>query len=393
MTSPTSIQELEPNVVLIETGEQKFILVGTAHVSEQSAELVENIIRRFSPEVVCLELDAARLQMLTDPDGWKKTDIFQVIRSGRGYLLIAQLILASFQKRVASRLGTKPGDEMRRALSVCKELSIPTKMVDREIKITLKRTWRRCGWRDSFRLLFSLAGSSGSTEEITEETIERLKDRDLLNELVDELSKTLPSIKDTLIDERDSYMAAKLGSEKAPTVLAVVGAGHLKGMSRKVGLPIDIAPLEVIPPASLLSRIVGYLIPVSILVVIILGFFSSGKAAGVHMIVSWIAVTGTLSALGAVAALAHPFSILTAFAAAPITTLHPLLAAGWFAALVEACMRRPQVEDFETISEDVTSFKGILRNRISRVLLVFVTCNAGAAIGAIIGVGALVSNL
>lgn len=392
MSRARSIQELEPNVVLVETETQKFYLVGTAHVSEKSAELVEETIRRYKPDAVCLELDAARLQMLTDPDGWKKTDIFQVIRSGRGYLLIAQLVLSSFQKRVASRLGTKPGDEMRRALAVSAELGIPTRMIDREIKITLKRAWRRCGWWDSFRLLFSLIGSGGSTEEITEETIEKLKDRDLLNELVDELSKTLPSIKETLIDERDSYMAAKLSAETAPSAVAVIGAGHLKGMSRKIGAGIDEAALDIVPPPSLFSKAIGYLIP-GLLIALIVGGFFSGKSVGMNMVLWWILVTGTLSALGALAALAHPLSILTAFLAAPVTTLHPLLAAGWFAAMVEACIRRPQVEDFETISEDVTTFRGILRNRISKVLLVFVTANAGAALGAVLGVGTLVSKL
>ena len=393
MTRAKSIHELEPNLILVETDRQKFYLVGTAHVSEQSAQLVETSIRRLKPDLVCLELDQSRLQMLNDPDAWKKTDIFQVIRSGRTYLLIAQLVLSSFQKRVASRLGTKPGDEMRRALSVCAELGTPTRMIDREIKITLKRTWRRCGWWDSVRLLFSLVGSSGSTEQITEETIEKLKDRDLLNDLVDELSKTLPSIKETLIDERDSYMAGKLSAESSASILAVVGAGHLKGLSRKVGAAIDLAELDQIPPPSVASRAIGYLIPLLILLVFIGGFFFSSGATGMNMVLSWILVTGTLSALGALAALAHPLTILTSFLAAPITTLHPLLAAGWFAALVEACIRRPQVEDFETIADDVTSFRGILRNRISKVLLVFVTTNLGAAVGAVIGVGTLFSKL
>lgn len=379
------IAELEPNVDIITFGERKIYLIGTAHVSKTSAELVRRTIEEIRPDVVCVELCEPRLESLQQPERWRETDIFQVVRRGRAYVLLSQLLLASFQKRLAEKLDVRPGEEMREAVSLSQEHNIRLEVVDREIRTTLKRAWAEAGLWSLLKLSYGLVASVFSKDEISEEQIEELKSSDALTVMMNEFAEYLPGVKDVLIDERDKYMAAKIYASGGSNVVAVVGAGHVPGILRTLGTDVDLASLETIPPGNKALRAISWGIPLSILAAFIYGFYYSGVDTSMQMISAWVIANGSLAALGALVALAHPLTIVTAFIAAPITSLSPAVAAGWAAGLVEAMVRKPRVKDLETIADDVSTVRGFWSNRLSKVLLVMMLANLGSAAGTLIG--------
>jgi pheromone shutdown-related protein TraB len=388
-----TITQLSENVLEIRLSDKTVILVGTAHVSRQSAELVEKTIDEIKPDTICVELCDKRLSALQNPAPWQDTDIFNVIKSGRSYVLMAQLVLAAFQKKLAKQFGIQPGQEMRQALEAAKKYSIHVEAVDRDIRTTLRRAWAKASYWSIGRLLFSLVGSLSSSHDIKEEDIEAMKSGDALTALLAEFSEYLPDIKEPLIDERDKYLAAKIAACPGNKVVAVVGAGHVPGIKEWIGKEIDLESLDVVPPPSNMTKLISWSVPVSILLLFIVGFQHSGAETSVEMAKVWILATGSLAALGTALALAHPLSILAAFIAAPITTLNPALAAGWVAGLVEAYVRKPRVKDFETIADDLSSVKGLWKNQVSKILLVVAFANLGAMAGMFIGAGGMLSLL
>lgn len=375
---------IEPNVDLVEIGGKKIYLVGTAHVSKASADLVESVIRRYHPTTVCIELCESRFKTIKNPEIWKNTDLFEVIKSGKAYVLMAQLALASFQKRLAKEFGVKPGEEMHRAISLAEEIGAEIYLVDRDVKTTLKRAWSKASFWSLWGIIISLVASAFSKNDITEDEIEKLKNTDALTAMMGEFSDRLPGVKTALIDERDNYMASKIAEAPGETIVAVLGAGHIPGMSKVFGDKIDRQALEVIPPPSLGIKIVSWGIPALILLIFALGVIYSDTATGIEMLKIWVVVNGSLSALGALIALAHPLTVLTAFVAAPITSLNPTIAAGWFAGLSEALLRKPRVKDLETVADDISSVRGLWRNRVTKILLVMVFANLGSMAGTFI---------
>lgn len=391
---PTAeISPFKDNVDLVRIGEKTIYLVGTAHISQKSTELAEEIIREVKPDSVAIELCEPRFQSLKDPDRWKKTDVVSVIRAGKTYVLMAQLLLAGFQKKLGNQLNIKPGAEMLRAATVAEELGCKVIFADREIRTTLKRTWGALGLRSMFRLLFAMGNGVLSDQAISEEEIERMKGSDALHELMREFSEKLPEVRRTLIDERDQYLAAKVQSAPGNTIVAVVGAGHVPGMKLLFGQPIDVAPLETLPPKKLLTKIIGWTMPSIVIGLILWGFFQSGAVASAQMISAWFWINGLFAALGAALALPHPLTILSAFVSAPFTSINPFIASGWVAGLVEAMLRKPLVSDFENIADDVVTLKGIWSNRVSRILLVVALTNIFGSLGALFGIGWISSML
>lgn len=386
------ITQIEPNVDLVEINGRKIYLVGTAHVSQSSVELVENIIRRYEPDTVCVELCESRAQAMKNPDRWQETDIFKVIRAGKAYVLLAQLVLSSFQKRIARQLGIQPGEEMRRAMETAEALGIAVAYSDREVRTTLKRAWAKAGFWSLTRLSCSLMLSLFVSEEVTEAEIEELKTGDMLSEMMAEFSGYLPGVKEVLIDERDKYLSAKVLEADGDTVVAVVGAGHIPGMKQNIGQTIDLYPLEEVPTRSWTLRAVAWGIPLVIIAMFICGFFFADTQTGVEMLSAWIVINGSLSALGALLALAHPLTIITAFVVAPITSLNPTIAAGWVCGLVEALLKKPRVKDFQTIADDITTLKGFWTNRVTKILLVTALANLGSIVGSFVG-GAKLGSL
>lgn len=387
------ISAIEPNVDLIQTGGRSFYIVGTAHVSEHSADLVEKTIREKSPATVCLELCQSRHEALSNPERWKQTDIFSVIKSGRAYVLMAQLALSTFQRQLAREFRIRPGEEMHRAMSVCDELGTEIALVDRDVRITLKRAWAKAGFWSSIKMLFSMLLSMFNAKEITQQDIEKLKQGDELTLMIDEFSGALPGIKTALIDERDAYLASKILATSGDTVVAVVGAAHVPGIKRLFGSPVDIEQLEVLPPPKKMFKIIGWGIPVVIVGLVIAGFITSGRETSEQMVIAWVLANGIAASIGTIIALAHPLTIVTAFVAAPLTSLNPTIAAGWVCGLVEAYLRKPRVLDLENIADDMTTLRGIWSNRVVKILLVVVLANLGSSIGTFIGVGWVVSLL
>ncbi len=358
-------------------------LIGTAHISKTSAETVKNFIVEEKPDSVCVELCQSRYQSLTDPDKWKNTDIITLIKQKKTLLLLVNLILSAFQKRLASKLGLNPGQEMIEAINAAKENNINLVLADRDIQITFTRIWKKLGFFGKLKLFFMLILSIFSNEEITEEEIEKLKSEDVLTAALNELAVSFPRLKSTLIDERDQYLAEKIKNAPGNRIVAVVGAGHIPGIKEEIHKEHDLTALTFIPKSSPWLKWIFWGIPIAIIILII-STFRVSTPSGVEQLLQWTIWHGTLAALGAIIATAHPLAILTAFLAAPFTSLNPLLAAGWFAGIVEALVKKPKVEDFENLGSIVT-FGDFFRNRITKILLVVALANLGSSLGTFIG--------
>src|SRR3972149_10494485 len=379
------IKQEEKNVHCLNYDGKEIIIIGTAHISKESSYLVERVTTDEKPDTVCVELCPMRFEALKQKDQWKDTDIVRVIREKRTSLLLTQLLLASLQKKIAQKFNINPGEDMLRAVAKAEELKSKIVLADREIRVTLLRTWRRMRFISKVKLLPEMILSLFITEDITEEDIEKLKQQDALEIAMRAISDKLPEVKTTLIDERDQYMAHAIGRAPGRKIVAVMGAGHVAGVMNNLGRAIDIKPLLEIPPASPWLRIIAWAFPLFIIGIFIAGFFLSGPRASMNMILGWSAVTASFSGLGALVLLAHPLTIIASAVVAPIATLHPLIATGWVAALTEATLRKPRVADFLNLPEDITSLRGFLRNKITRILLLFNIVNLTTAIGVAVG--------
>jgi len=374
----------EENITRIHLEDKEVILIGTAHVSRKSAEQVKEVIESEQPDVVCVELDEQRYNAIRDENKWKKMDIFQVIKEKKATLLLINLVISSFQKRMAKQFGIKPGQEMIQGIESAENVGAKLVLADRDIQITFARIWHGLGFMGKVNLLMQIAASIFQNETITEEELEKMKSQDMLDTMLNEFTSAFPRLKVPLIDERDRYLAQKIKDAPGKKVVAVLGAAHIPGVIREIDHHHDLEALEARPPKSKLPKLMGWAIPLLILAMIAYTFFTN-PSAGTQQTISWVLWNGSLSAIGAALALAHPLAIITAFIAAPITSLHPLLAAGWFSGIVQAFMRRPSVSDFERLSEDVYSAKGLWNNKVSRILLVVVLTNLGSVLGTVIG--------
>ncbi|HPA00358.1 MAG: TraB/GumN family protein [Mesotoga sp.] len=364
--------------------DKELIIIGTAHVSKNSAEEVKAIIEEEKPDSVAIELCNSRYQSIQDQDKWKKTDIAKVVKEKKSFLLLANLILSSYQKRMAKQIGIQAGQEMLQAIESAKETGAELVLADRDIQVTFARIWGNLGFWGKTKLFFTLVLSIFSDEKITEEDLEKMKSGDMLTSALSELAKSFPQLKESLIDERDKYLAQKIKTAPGKKVVAVVGAGHVPGLKEAIKEDQDLVALTKIPPKKKTGKIIGWTISIAIIALIVSTLIVN-RDAGFDQILSWILWNGSLSALGTLIAFGHPLSILTAFFVAPVSSLNPLLAAGWFAGLVEAIVRKPKVSDFENLNEDVNSFKGFWRNRVTKILLIVVFANVGSSVGTFIG--------
>ncbi|GAA0445433.1 TraB/GumN family protein [Virgibacillus sp. AGTR] len=374
----------EENITRIHIGNKEYILIGTAHVSKHSAEQVKNVIEAEKPDAVCVELDEQRFQSVQDGNSWREMDIFKVIKEKKATLLLMNLAISSFQKRMAKQFGINPGQEMIQGIKSAEENDAKLVLADRNIQITFSRIWHNIGLKGKAILLTQVIASIFSRESISEEELEKMKTQDTINTILQEFTDTFPKLKEPLIDERDQYLAQKIKDAPGNKVVAVLGAAHVPGIKEEIKREHNLQKLAEIPPKSKIPKIIGWSIPVLILAIIAYTFFAN-PAAGWEQTLSWVIWNGSLSAIGALIAFGHPLTILTAFLVAPLTSLNPLLAAGWFAGFVQAYIRRPHVRDFETLSEDVFTVKGFWRNKVTRVLLIVVLANLGSSLGTFIG--------
>ena len=381
------------NVHEILIDEKQILLIGTAHISQSSVDEVNEVIEQEKPDTVCIELCASRHQAMMDKDQWKNMDIFKVVREGKSFLLFANLIMTAFQKRLGSQLGVKPGAEMLAAAEASERVNSELLLADRDVKITLQRTWRGMPFWGRMKVLSQLLASLFIREEISKEEIEKLKESDALSEAMQMLTDQSPDMKRILIDERDQFMAEKIRQAPGKRIVAVVGAGHVKGLTGELEREHNLAELETVPPPGKLGIWLKWGIPTLIVGLIGYGFFAVDPDVSIEMIQRWFLINGTLSAIGTAIAFGHPITIATAFVAAPFTSLNPAVAAGWVAGLVEAFLRKPQVRDFENLADDITHLRGFWQNNITRILLVVMFANLGSAIGTFAGGFAIASLL
>jgi len=387
------INENSKAVHHLEIDDKQVILIGTAHVSRESAQQVRQLIQEENPDTVCVELCQSRYQSIRQKERWQETDIVKIIKEKKSFLLLSNLLLASFQKRIARKLDIKPGQEMITAVETAEEMDAEIHLADRDIRTTLSRTWRAMGLWSKIKLLFQLVLSLGEVDEIKEEDIEKMKNEDVLETLLAEVGKSLPVLKDILIDERDQYLAKKIRTAPGQKIVAVVGAGHVPGIKKYWNTDIDIQALEQLPPKSHIAGVLKWFIPGAIMAMFIAGFFYGGTQAGKDMIIWWIAANAILAGIGAMIALAHPITIVSSMLAAPLTSLNPMIAAGWVSGLVEAFSRKPKVKDLEKLPEDILSVRGFWRNKVTRILLVVVFTNLGSSIGTFVAFPVIVKLL
>ena len=398
-------------IITLEDSETKnpleVVLIGTAHVSRESIDEVNGIIREEKPDLICVELDKSRYASITQKESWENLNMVKVFKEGKGFLLMANLVLAGFQRRMGAELGIKPGDEMKAALDTAGELGIPHALCDREVQITLRRAWASCGLWNKSKLLASLIASAFSTEKLSAQEIEDLKKQSELDGMMDELASYLPEVKETLIDERDQFLAAKiwssarelLSANMAKRVVAVVGAGHMTGIKNHLEKiasrekTADVSNFNTIPSRGIFSKVLPFLIPIVIIALIAFGFMRGGAELSFSMLRTYILWNGSMAALGAIIALAHPLAILFAFIAAPITTITPFIGVGIFSGVIQASFKKPRVIDAQTLIDDVGNLKGLYRNRITRALVVFFLTQLGGVAGTFITIPALAAGL
>jgi pheromone shutdown-related protein TraB len=366
----------------------RYTLLGTAHVSRASVEAVRSHLEGGEFDAVAVELCESRHKALTDAGAWREMNLFSIIREGKAGMMMASLALSAYQRRIAEQFGIEPGAEMKAAMESAERTGLPLQLIDREIGTTLKRTSRRLSWWQRWLLTNGMIFSLFSRERISEEDIERLKQGDILNETFGEFATSSPKLYETLIEERDRYMAARLlaenGDHPGRRVLAVVGAGHLEGIVHALAEEDEpearCRRLEQLPPPSKIWKLLPWLILVAVLSGFAIGF-SRSPELGWTLIATWVVINGTLSALGAAIARGHPLTVLTGLLAAPLTSLNPTIGAGMVTGAVEAGLRKPKLGDFESLRDDVVRLSGWWRNRVARVFLVFFLSNLGSAAG------------
>jgi pheromone shutdown-related protein TraB len=383
------------DVHFVNRDDHEYIIVGTAHISRLSADLVGEVIENEKPDIVCIELDEKRYKALSEKNRWENLDLKTVIRQKQLSTLLVNLVLASYQKKLGEKLGVTPGTELLEAANTAKELKIPIELCDRDVRITLKRAWHSMSFWQKMKFMFGGVGGVFEKQELTEEKLAELRKKDVLSELMEELGKSLPVLKKVLVDERDNYLAEKILKSSGKKIVAVVGAGHVKGILKYLNenQKTDLSEIEIIPPSSPIGKIIGWGIPALIIGSIIYIGYSQGISEAGDNALFWILVSGIPSAVGAILAFAHPLTILSSFLAAPITTLSPLIGAGYVTAFVQAYFQPPVVKEFQTITTDFNKPLKWWKNKLLKVFLVFILTSIGAAAGATFGIFEIVSNV
>ena len=384
------------NVTKIQYRDKEIILVATAHVSQTSVDLVKETIDAERPDSVCVELDEGRYKAIQDPQAWERTNVVDIIRQKRVGFMIAQLFLSAYQKRMAKKLGTNVGGEMIQGIVSAKEIGAELVLADRNIQITLTRLWRLLKLREKMKLFLGFIlgedEEDDDEKELTEEEILKLLDKDMLESVLGDVKEEFPVIAQVLISERDQYLANKIKNASGPKVLAVLGGAHVPGVTEEINKEQDMEKINTVPYKKSWGKYFIWIIPV-IFVGLLAYSFSQGIDTGMHNLALWWFWNGGLAALFTLLVLGHPLSILTAFMLAPITTVIPFLASGWFAGLVEASIRKPKVDDMQRVAEDIYSIKGWYKNRFLKVLAVVMFANIGSTIGTFVSGGAILQNL
>lgn len=355
----------DEHITRVQYQDKEIILIATAHVSKQSAELVKAVIEQEKPNSICVELDEDRYKNIKNPKAWADTDLVQVIKEKKVGFMLANLVLGSYQKKLAKQLDTNVGQEMVQGIKSAEETGADLVLADRSIQTTFMRIWRKMTLKEKFDLLLNLFFALDDEEEseITDEEIAKLLQKDMLEGAMANMKEEFPKIGDILLCERDQHLANKIKNAPGPKVVAVLGGAHVAGVQEEIFKEQNMQEISTVPPAGKTAKVIGWAIPIAIVALIAYGF-AQGVETGMQQIVSWILWNGSLAALFTAIMLGHPLSILTAFVVAPISSLNPMLACGWFAGLMEAHVRKPKVEDVSNISNDIFSIKGLFHQSV-----------------------------
>lgn len=362
-------------------------LVGTAHVSQNSVEEVRSVIDQYQPDRVCLELDQGRYDSKTKQNSYSGMDLQKVFKEGKAFLVLANTVLASYQKRMGLNAGSAPGTEILTAGEIAKEKGIPVSLCDREIQVTLKRAWAKSNLWNKAKLISALLSSAFSNEEFTAEELEDLKHNDSIQEMMNELAEELPGAKEALIDERDRYLATSIYSCEGHNKVAVIGAGHANGIISTIErlesqqMSKDLSDISSVPKASWLSSAAGWLVPAAIIGFVLYSCFTYSFEQGIRYFIIWALSNAAGSMVFAILSNAHPLNWIVAALGAPVAVMNPLLGVGIFTGITESRLRKPTVGDFERITDDVSTFRGWFRNRVLHAFLIFFTTSIGSILG------------
>ena len=383
------------DVQVLTVGGRRIVLVGTAHISPESVDLVRMVIERERPSAVCVELDERRFEALSQKKRWEALDLREVIRNRQLATLLLNFFLASYQKRLGGKLGVTPGSERLEATKGAAARGVPVVLADRDVRITLRRAWAALSLWKKLLLVSGVLASAFETPELDEEELRKLRQKDVLSELMNELGKAMPQLKRALIDERDTYLASKILGAEGETLVAVVGAGHVAGMVEALasGEIADLSEIEKIPPVSTTWRTIGWAIPAVIIGALVYIGVTQGPTAMGENAMFWFLANSIPSAIGGVIALGHPLTVAAAFMAAPFTSLTPLIGAGYVTAFVQTYLVPPRVIEFQTVGEDISVAKAWWRSRLLRIFLVFLLTGVGSMIGTWVGGVEIMRNL
>ncbi|MGA2141507.1 MAG: TraB/GumN family protein [Brevinematales bacterium] len=375
-------ENLSPNCMRIQAGDKDIYILGTAHVLAESRKEVEELIDTVNPDSVCVELCESRYQSLKDKNRWKNLDIIKVIRQGKGFLLLVNMILSAFQKRVGVEMESAPGDEMITAFRIAEEKNKNVVLADRDINVTLRRAWKLSSFWDKMKILAVLMEALFTDEDFNKEDVsELLNGEDMLNEMMRDFANKLPKVKGVIIDERDLYLAHHILTAGGNKIVAVVGKGHLKGIQAAIEKRTDYDPaIETVPPSGIGAKLIPWAIGLAVLALLALGFMK-GSSVGVSMLWAWVLASGLCTSLAALAVIAHPVTIIAAWIAGPVKLIAPPLSAGILLAPLEAILRKPQVKDLENLNNDIQTLRGFFSNRVTKILVVFAAVTIGAIIG------------
>ena len=369
------------NIVEIDDGLR---ILGTAHVSSESVELVRNQIEEWGPDLVAVELCPSRMAALTEPESLDSEDLLKIIKEGRSAMILLQSALAAQQRRMGISSGEKPGAELLAAVNAAEESDIPVEMIDRDVVITLRRAWRKMGMIEKWRILNALLWEEDDEEVSIDEV---LGDSDLLSSMMEEAREVAPRAGEVLIDERDAFLAGRIQQIRGKgKVLAVIGAGHLSGVVQNLGEPAmettsRLAELSEEPPKSVWPIALMAAIPVFLLGAVGWMAYNGEMDELKQTAQTWLVLNALLAGLGVLIARGHPLSILVGAVASPITSLNPTLAAGWFAGYTQLKVASPTGKDAQDFLKlDETSL--FWKNRVGRVLLVTALGNVGSMAGA-----------
>lgn len=383
---------MDVNIETLYYEDKEIKIVGTAHISPESVKLVKQIIDDTLPDTVCIELDASRYDTIQNPKQWEDTNVIEIIKSKKVGLLFANLLLSSYQKNLAKKLNTISGQEMIQGIKSAKEHGCELVLADREIQTTFLRIWRKLPIRHKIKLLIGILFDFKSDEDVGEDDIAALMQKDNLETAISAISGDFPIISEILIHERDQYLAHKIKSASGEKIVAVLGAAHVAGVKKEIFCQQNIQDISSIPPKSIFTKVLAWIIPVVIVLLLLYGFMQNFQT-GVQQLTSWVFWNGIAAALFTAVLLGHPLSVLTAFISAPITSINPFIACGWFAGIVEATIRKPTVRDINNVSNDIFHFKSFFKNRFLKALAIIIFANVGSTIGTIIAGADIIKNL